>query len=569
MGLFKRREDKGFGSHFSLEKFLTAPFRALVSRLSGKDSALGSDATLLSRIFRGIGLVLFFPIWLVIQLATFVIVSWTTTRNGTAFFWGLVPLLVIGAFAGVLLAAGFLEDRTTKRIHREKVIEAEKSEDFDTAVLCSRRVQNINQEGQWKFIHAATLKAAGMDENALALIHQLASPTEIGLIPAHLYLADWYLREEAAHLDEGERLDLARQHLDQVIEKEPDTDRGMAARVTRAKVWLAQDKTEDAMEFFESNRYAIRMDPTIVPTLAEYLISQNKINEARNQIEAGINALRMRAEIDPNRPEIWDTMYKILMVTDDFSQANEELNRAIRQTNDPNVRGRIRQLQSNVLVSFAETVQNLESQDGYRRQLIPVCQAIQVYPRNARALSMFIDLILYPANPEFEEWLEGEARDNVSPQIYHVIHGVRDAVQGKPPSSQEHFKLSFDGDPRTAIIINDIAWLLSTMKEQHEDAERLVNVAIDTWSGSAKLYQTRGEILMAMGRHEEAVTELEYAVSKIENDPRAHMVLAECYEQMERPEEAEQQRELAREVESRILLLREEALRKKAENAAK
>ena len=107
MGLFKRKE-RGFGRQFSLEKFLTTPFRALVGRLGGKDEALGSDASTVSKIFRGIGLVLFFPIWLFVQLVTFIIVSWTTTRSGSAFFWGVLPLLGIGGFAGVLLAAGFL-----------------------------------------------------------------------------------------------------------------------------------------------------------------------------------------------------------------------------------------------------------------------------------------------------------------------------------------------------------------------------------------------------------------------------------------------------------------------------
>ncbi len=144
-----------------------------------------------------------------------------------------------------------------------------------------------------------------------------------------------------------------------------------------------------------------------------------------------------------------------------------------------------------------------------------------------------------------ESWIDDEVRDHVAPAIFHVIHGVRDALKGKPLTSQEHFKLAFNNDPRTAIIINDIAFMIAVEKKRPEEGLRLINRSIESWPTSAKLYQTRGEILMELGKFDQAVQELEYAASVIEKDYRVFLVLAGCYRKMGREKEALEQEEMA------------------------
>ena len=190
--------------------------------------------------------------------------------------------------------------------------------------------------------------------------------------------------------------------------------------------------------------------------------------------------------------------------------------------------------------------------NDYRRKLIPVCRAIQTFPRNADALGIFLDLILFETNAELVDYLEYELLDDVDPSIYHLIHGIRDSIIGKPGTGASHFGLAFRGDNRTAIIINDIAFILGVDRDLINEAMRLLNVAVDVWSGAAKLYQTRGELLMKMDRHLDAVEELEYAADSIENDPRVYEVLADCYDALGRTDDASTQRARAEEVQQRL-----------------
>ncbi len=561
MPLFRRRDDHGFGNQFSIGKYIAAPFQFLLSLLGGSDQELGQQVPLHKKIWRGFLFVLWFPFWLLFQFGQFVIMSWTTTRDGGAALYGALPMLGILGVVGILVASNFLKGNLTRRIHRLECIAAEENDDFEKAILCSRRVVNISKQPNWRFIHALTLRRSGMEQNSLGIMGQLADPDVKGHEPAHLYIAQDLLADLSTEDPEYEsRLATARKHLERIQERNPDHDSPAYKQsvIMLAQIMFLQGDVDRAMGIYD--RISAQV-PQIIPDLAKYLIEKNRIERAQFHITRGVESIRRAAEVNPNQPQLWSTLHEILMVNNDYQAALDELNFAHRKAKDAVVKSQIRKLQSDVLVDFANTAQNIDTRDGFRRKLLHICRAVETYPRNENAIREFIGMVLYPEHADASQWLDAEALDNVNPALFHVIYGIRDAVQGKPVTSKGHLKLAFDGDSRTAFIINDVAFLLSFRSQQHYDALRLINVAVDTWPSAAKLYQTRGEIFVKIGRYEDARLDLEYAVKQLPQEPRAFEVLGDCYEKLGRDEDAAEYRAIAKrirlEIEEKVKQYRE------------
>ena len=93
--------------------------------------------------------------------------------------------------------------------------------------------------------------------------------------------------------------------------------------------------------------------------------------------------------------------------------------------------------------------------------------------------------------------------------------------------------------------LNNLAYALS----QREDADlpralQLANAAVDTSEGNLYVLETRGQILLKMGRWKEAISDLEAALAEIELRPQVREALALAYDEVGRPELAARHRDL-------------------------
>lgn len=502
---------------------LASPFRAFFKLvfgfLSGGDSELGQQIPVSRRIWRAFVRLLFLPFWLTFQILKFIILSWTTTRDGNTAMLGALPLAGIMAVLAILVVSGLLQNRRILGLHNSSAKDCVEVKDYENAVLYSRRVQNITGMESLRFNHAMVIEQAGMEQNAIAIAREMADPNTAGFLPAHVYLAQKLVavtEDDPAHND---NMKMARQHLERVIDKASHV--GDPSYVTAARllpqVIFQLGEVESAMRLFEQ---ISALEPRVVPELAKYMIENGRESEADVHIERGISRIKEFAQINPNVRELWLWMYQILMVRKDYNLAIHELGLGLRQTTNNTIRAFILRLQSDVRIELSNAFgDDISTADNYRRKLIPVCQAVQGCPQNPLAIAAFIDLVVFPSNENATVWLEDEARDHASPSMYHIINGVRDSVFGKPATGGQHFRLAFNGDSRVAIIVNEIAVSMYRDKKRYRDALKLVDVAIATWGGVARLFHTRGNILMELGRHQEALADLEYAFEHIKKDP--------------------------------------------------
>jgi predicted Zn-dependent protease len=105
-----------------------------------------------------------------------------------------------------------------------------------------------------------------------------------------------------------------------------------------------------------------------------------------------------------------------------------------------------------------------------------------------------------------------------SPAVLHLIMGVDAWQRGKAAEGKQHLEQAYRHYPQSTVVVNNLAWMLA--REQPADLPRalaLIDSALEHAPGQPRFRDTRGHILVKMGRWQEAVTDLEAALQAIPN----------------------------------------------------
>jgi predicted Zn-dependent protease len=118
--------------------------------------------------------------------------------------------------------------------------------------------------------------------------------------------------------------------------------------------------------------------------------------------------------------------------------------------------------------------------------------------------------------------------------------------QGKHEEGLLHLEQAYQLAPHMGVVANNLAWVLANA--QPPDLPRaltLMNTVLERWPNEPLYRDTRGEVLVKMGRWKEALTDLQAALPAYPNHPALHLRLAETYEHLGIPEMAAEHRRLA------------------------
>lgn len=114
----------------------------------------------------------------------------------------------------------------------------------------------------------------------------------------------------------------------------------------------------------------------------------------------------------------------------------------------------------------------------------------------------------------FDLRLEDADRRPQPPTNPDVLMPIADywIVRGKPDRAIPLYRRGLEADPDNYAFRNNLAMLLSTVDNNHQEALDMVNTALGKWHDDVMLLDTKGLILMNADRPEEAVPVLERAV---------------------------------------------------------
>ena len=144
--------------------------------------------------------------------------------------------------------------------------------------------------------------------------------------------------------------------------------------------------------------------------------------------------------------------------------------------------------------------------------------------------------------------LETALNSGVSPGLVHFILDTRYATQSSPDSVQadKHYKLAVGHDANFPGLLNNMANLISNTPDgNHEEALRLVDEALKQIPGQPQFLDTRGKLLLRLGKPEEALVNFEKALIDPTTRAEVHANIASAWTALGDTEKAEYHKSIA------------------------
>jgi predicted Zn-dependent protease len=130
----------------------------------------------------------------------------------------------------------------------------------------------------------------------------------------------------------------------------------------------------------------------------------------------------------------------------------------------------------------------------------------------------------------------------------HLLLGTDAALRGAHDQAELHLSRAREMDRHMAIAGNNLAWAMAHREPPElEKALALIDAIAAQWPNVAAIRDTRGQILVKLGRDREALVDLEAALPRMRGEMNLHRALATAYANLGQQELAAEHRRLAEE----------------------
>ena len=130
--------------------------------------------------------------------------------------------------------------------------------------------------------------------------------------------------------------------------------------------------------------------------------------------------------------------------------------------------------------------------------------------------------------------------------MLHLLLGLDAWKRGKQDEGILHLEQAYQLAPDVGLVVNDLAAMLATgPKPDLTRALALAETAVQHWPGETHFRDTRGQILVKLGRYKEALGDLEIAQRATPDNPSVHAALAIAYDHLGMSSLAEGHRRMA------------------------
>jgi tetratricopeptide (TPR) repeat protein len=523
----------------SVRQALGAPFRAL----GGAGQAFGHGFMRAAEALNLDGVVLGLVRWTRLIWYPFAALggfahAWLSTRSFRQILWGLPVLLVLLPLVAI---AGWTQWRGHDSIvsqYRLAIDEAREKKDFVRVDLFEKKLAQLGVATQFaEYQTALALAQDGKETEAYERIRRLAPAERPGYPPAHLWIIQRLLDGKLEVSDE-KRSQLAKVHLEHLQTlgaKGPDVD------VLRA-IWFWQNQQpEEAARLLEP--LASRWLDAAVMRMKIH-VSLNRPDDARADARWVRSHMERRAQRRqaplPHELRDWLFAEQLLNNLPKAHSLAEEWLKAEPGSKDARM----------VLAELSQRLfdQALAAPDPDAERLAVLFVQAAELAEDPQRLQQLV-AALYRLRRNFPVADEVVTRVVESPRATSAILeavGTVAATAGEFGQAKEFLQRAIKKDARNSIAWNNYAWIL--LQEPQGDAQAAldaVNKALEIRPDEFRYRETRGQVLVRMGRWQEAVLDLEYAANGMPESRDIHLALAKAYDALGEKQLAQVHREHA------------------------
>ena len=466
------------------------------------------------------------------------LIEWLETRNYLRLLAALPALLALvslGAFA--VSHFGWTPARAVANTV-EAGQNAYAAGDYERARLAYLGLIHLSgrREPEYTYKIALSLARTGRKEEAATLLAALAPPDRAGYAPAHLFLAKTLLE---AGRGGPQVLRVAEAHLLNVLRAEPQNDEVR---------YLLGQLSANLGQWSEARKYlsdAVSAHPEAALLLATAHQATGDTTAARAWAERAAKYFSARVAAAVGDDLLSRVAWaKALVLLKDYPAAFAILEAGYKKASNPDYKSCLAQL-------CAEWVGSLDKDNardlGERLRVIQV--GLQYAPQNEsllRALAAMSGLegtAAEAAQQSVNRMLA--AGQNVA--LLHFCLGGLAWQRGDLDKARYHYQAAYASDPTAPNVANNLAAALMTGdKPEYPLALAIIQPLVEKFPRNPNYRDTRGQILVALGREQEAVPDLEFALPKLPDPLSTHKALAQAYRKLGFADLAAEHERLAR-----------------------
>jgi tetratricopeptide (TPR) repeat protein len=461
--------------------------------------------------------------------------AWNERQMRHLLFGMPVVVLIVGLamlFHSLRLQARFLP--TTYWEESQKAFAAQ---NYQRAELLLDRV--LQEQGTHvndaKFLLALTYSRTDRAERSQALFLELAPDDTRGHRGAHLKVAIALADGVTPESTQAE-LNRLKWHLEAAGDPDvPETS------LAWGRYALAIGDLKGARTYFEK---AVVRFPELWKTIADVNLQMGNHDSALAGYEKAAQYLTERLESAKGlekRAARFDYA-TVLMRVGRLDDARVMLETGLKD--DPE--GEWKQLLAALYVHYHDLL-SLQGGHPIGELLEPIAKSLEYEPNFGLALNRLMAYVdaKVEGNIELRNVLARVVAEGKEPALAHLALGNLCWIESDTESAIFHFERAIEINGKLASVMNNLAWLLAT-SEQAPDLDRalgLIDTALASRPEDPDFLDTRGTVLMKLGRKREALKDLEKAIFlRIASPGPVHRKLATLYEELGMVEMAEQHR---------------------------
>jgi tetratricopeptide (TPR) repeat protein len=360
------------------------------------------------------------------------------------------------------------------------------------------------------------------------LIQRIAPPNAAGYSEAHLWSALRII--ESPDDPKNSRHQELRHHLTEAAKAPLLVGE---ASVLLGDLAMRTGHLEEAVAYYtEARRADIYWTEKLVPAL----LSLGQKKEARAAADEAREHFRKVVLADANDTQARIQWSRYATAIGDYAEAENALRAGQQLTPGPELDKALSALFvnrfDNKYQSGGDAQEPTTDQPDFATGLKFLEEALRLDPNNAAALTRlpFIAQASAEHRNDVKTKLEGALQNQQASSIVHFGLGVIESLDGNPDAAKLHFELASAQGLQTAQLMNNLAWSIAYSDTPTLDtALELANKALELQPNRAEILDTRGHILAKMGRHKEAIADLERAIPQLPQPDRSRTLLQECY----------------------------------------
>ena len=464
------------------------------------------------------------------------VVEWYDQGSLKKVLYGLPAFVVLSTAVFIGFIAFSQNPASLTSIYRMVARSAMDAKDWKVAEVCLQRLITMDP-GDNEVAFDLALASIEMDEltRANSLLMRLAPVEKPVNADAHLWRAQRLLEKRELTREEVVEVE---QQLKNVLTLTPRND---LARSLLGQVLKQIGKSKEARELLEN--IALR-SPNDEFLLAQLWLQDGDLNQARSHGQDAIRLYRKRHAADPTNLAIRLELAKALVFVEEFSSGAELLLAADAGSNN----AVIRQALSRVYATWSQSLSPDQGLTEFQFDLI--AKSLQFDPQNQLAYDQIIRFLNLPAGPDLErlrELLRTMLAAGHQPALVHLCMGLDQSFHGNSKGALGHLQIAHQLNPQMAVIANNLAWQIAFSPQGDlEKALTLCEQALAQAPEYPEIRETRGQILVMLGRWAEAVADLESVIGNFSSNVQTRSALIAAYQGLGMQDMAEKHSQILR-----------------------